>query len=121
MDGDILDLVGCFDLSNNIMVTRSVSAGGVITGGPFSFCVDGTADMVSGIVLSDNMGTNSQWVVADTMGVILGLPGDIEAVDFDEAGAGVCLIYHLSHEDNITGLDPSFLFSYWEDFWGKKV
>jgi superfamily II DNA or RNA helicase len=24
-------------------------------------------------------------------------------------------------KDNITGLDPSFLFSYWEDFWGKKV
>jgi len=24
-------------------------------------------------------------------------------------------------KDNITGLDPSFLFSYWEEFWGKKV
>ena len=23
-------------------------------------------------------------------------------------------------KDNITGLDPSFLFSYWEEFWGKK-
>ena len=24
-------------------------------------------------------------------------------------------------KDNITGLDPSFLFSYWEEFWGKKI
>ena len=24
-------------------------------------------------------------------------------------------------KDNITGLDPSFLFSYWEEFWGNKV
>jgi DNA repair protein RadD len=24
-------------------------------------------------------------------------------------------------KDNITGLDPSFLFSYWECFWGKKI
>jgi hypothetical protein len=24
-------------------------------------------------------------------------------------------------KDNITGLNPSFLFSYWESFWGKKV
>jgi superfamily II DNA or RNA helicase len=24
-------------------------------------------------------------------------------------------------KDNITGLNPSFLFSYWETFWGKKV
>jgi DNA repair protein RadD len=23
-------------------------------------------------------------------------------------------------KDNITGLDPSFLFSYWEEFWGRK-
>ncbi len=104
VDGDLLDIEGCFDLSNNITVTRVVSAGGVISGGPFSFCVDGTPDMVSGIVLEDNMGTNSQWVVTDDAGVILGLPDDIEDVDFDEAGAGVCLIYHLSHEDNITGL-----------------
>ena len=104
VDGDLLDLEGCFDLSNNIMVTRVVSAGGIITGGPFSFCVDGTPDMVSGIELSDNMGTNSQWVVTDDMGIILGLPDDIEDVDFDAAGAGICLIYHLSHEDNITGL-----------------
>lgn len=105
VDGDLLDLEGCFDLSNNIMVTRVVSAGGIITGGPFSFCVDGTPDMVSGIELSDNMGSNSQWVVTDTTGLILGLPDDIEDVDFDEAGAGICLIYHLSHEDNITGLE----------------
>ena len=104
VDGDILDLEGCFDLSNNIMVTRSASAGGLITGGPFSFCIDDTPDMVSGIELTNNMGTNSQWVVTDSMGVILGLPDDIEDVDFNEAGIGVCLIYHLSHEDNITDL-----------------
>jgi superfamily II DNA or RNA helicase len=24
-------------------------------------------------------------------------------------------------KDNISGLDPSFLFSYWESFWGKKI
>jgi hypothetical protein len=24
-------------------------------------------------------------------------------------------------KDNISGLDPSFLFSYWESFWGRRI
>ncbi|AXT60222.1 T9SS C-terminal target domain-containing protein [Aquimarina sp. AD10] len=78
--------------------------GGVITGGPFTFTVgDGIADNVSGITLNGNKGTNSQWVITDEEGKILGLPGSPEAVNFDEAGAGVCLIWHLSYEDGLQG------------------
>ncbi|KAA1242117.1 carbohydrate-binding protein, partial [Aquimarina sp. RZ0] len=49
-------------------------------------------------------GENSQWVVTDDQGNILGLPPTPEAVDFDGAGAGTCFIYHLSYEDGLTGL-----------------
>ena len=87
--------------AENVLNTTN---GGTITGGPFEFCVDGMADNVSGITLTGNTGTNSQWVITDDQGNILGLPPMPGVVDFDGAGAGVCLIYHLSHEDDIMGL-----------------
>ena len=81
--------------------------GGTISGGPFEFCVgDGVADKVSGVTLECNSTVNSQWVVTDEDGKILGLPPAPEAVDFDGAGPGVCLIWHLSYEDGLEGLEP---------------
>ncbi len=102
------DLQGCFSLSNPIEVNRNQPNGGTLEGGPFSFCVgDGVADNipVDGITLSGNTGTNSQWVVTDDQGNILGLPPTFSAVDFDGAPAGVCLVWHLSYEDGLTGLE----------------
>ncbi|MDH3651463.1 MAG: hypothetical protein OEQ53_17405, partial [Saprospiraceae bacterium] len=100
------DLDGCFSLSNSVIVTRNEVAGGMLEGGPFNFCVgDGVADTVSGVSLSGNVGPNSQYVVTDTAGTILGLPPSPEAVDFDGAGDGICLIWHLSYADGLTGLD----------------
>jgi len=80
--------------------------GGTLTGGPYEFCVgDDEADHVSSVMLSGALGTNSQWVVTDETGKILGLPPTPEAVNFDGAGAGTCLIWHLSYEDDLTGLE----------------
>ena len=103
---NISGLAGCFDLSNSISVTRSglVVDGGTLAGGPFTFCVDGNPDMVSGITLTGNSGSNSQWIVTDDQGNILGLPPMPGVVDFDAAGPGVCFIYHLSYENGLTGL-----------------
>ena len=79
---------------------------GVITGGPFSFIVDGTPDMVSGITLnaSTATGDNATFVITDDAGNILGLPPTltaVEGVDFDGAGAGVCLITYTASSTNI--------------------
>ncbi|MFD2564281.1 T9SS type A sorting domain-containing protein [Aquimarina rubra] len=104
----LTDLSGVYDLSNSISVTRNAPDGGEIVGGPFEFVVDGEADNVSGISLSGNSGSNTTWVITDDQGLILGLPPTLEAVegvDFDGAGAGVCLIWHLSYED-LDGLAP---------------
>ena len=80
--------------------------GGTITGGPYTFTVDGTADNIpeDGISLTANNGGNSQWVVTDASGYILGLPPTFSAPDFDEAGVGLCYVYHMSYEDGLTGL-----------------
>ena len=80
--------------------------GGEITGGPYEFTVgDGEADNVSNVELSGNSGANSQWVVTDDRGLILGLPPTPSAVNFDVAGPGVCLIWHLSFADGLEGLE----------------
>ncbi|MEL6660795.1 MAG: T9SS type A sorting domain-containing protein, partial [Bacteroidota bacterium] len=102
------DLVGCYDLSNPIAVERIQPEGGTLEGGPFTFCVgDGEADMIEpgSITLSGNSGTNSAWVVTDDQGNILGLPPMPSVVDFDGAGPGTCLIWHLSFEDGLVGAE----------------
>ena len=108
MGENAADLEGCFSLSNSIEVIRTIADGGTIEGGPFEFCVgDGVSDMLSpgDISLSGNSGTNSAWVVTDIDGNILALPPMPSDVDFDGAGSGTCLIWHLSYEDGLTGAE----------------
>jgi len=102
--GNVDQFSGCFSLSNSVTVTRNGADGGSLAGGPFEFCVgDGVADNIAAgsIALSGNSGDNSQWVVTDDQGNILGLPPMPSAVDFDGAGVGVCLVWHLSFADVI--------------------
>ena len=103
------DLEGFFALSNSIRVYRNPNAG-TISGGPFTFTVDGTPDMVSGITLdsSNATGTNRTWVITDDAGNILGLPptlAAVEGVDFDAAGTGICFIWYMRYEDGLVGLE----------------
>lgn len=103
------DLEGNFDLSNSITVNRlGAPNAGTLTGGPFTFCVDGTPDMVTGVMTDPNaVGSLRSFIVTDDQGNILGLPPTLEAlegVDFDGAGAGVCLIWYLRYEEGLQGL-----------------
>jgi len=82
--------------------------GGTLTGGPFTFIVgDGIADNVSGITLSGTVGNTNQWIITDDQGVILGLPGAPEAVNFDDAGEGSCFIYNVTYNGVISGLSAN--------------
>lgn len=104
------NLDGTFDLSNSIMVSRNMIMASTIEGGPFTFVVDGTTDNVSGVTVDDsNVGSlSSTWVVTDEESNILGLPGtvmDLEGVNFDGAGAGVCFIWHLTYGEGLMGLE----------------
>ena len=93
---------------NDDDVATVMPEAGTLVGGPFNFVVDGIADTVSGIsIQGTTTGTNSSYVITDEAGGILGLPAtlsDLEGVDFDAAGAGVCLIWYLRYEDGLTGL-----------------
>ncbi len=99
------DLEGCFDLSNPIEVVRTEVVGGTIaTTDATEICVgDGTGDPIN-VTLEGNLGSNSAWVITDEDGEILGLPAG-SPFDLDDAGEGVCLIWHLSFEDGIVGAE----------------
>ncbi|UZO80494.1 T9SS type A sorting domain-containing protein [Aquimarina sp. ERC-38] len=106
------DLQGNFDLSNAIEVIRTASEeeveGGTLTGGPFAFCVgDGEADSIDpdAITLEGAVGANMAWVITDTQGEILGLPATFSDVDFDGAGEGDCLVWHISHDGTLEGAE----------------
>lgn len=83
---------------------------GTLSGGPFTFCIEGTADNVSGISTDLNaVGTNRTFVITDESGVILGLPPNLEAlqgVNFEDAGPGVCFIWYLRFENGLVGAEP---------------
>ncbi len=109
----IADLKGSYDLSNNsVRINRNEFVepvvglnGGTLTGGPYTFTVgDGIADNVSGVSVSGNEGPNTGWVVTDEALNILGTPPTPAAVNFDGAGPGVCLIWHIAYEDGLEGL-----------------
>jgi len=121
--GNAGNLDGFFALSNSITVTRNGLNAGVISGGPYEFTVDGMPDMVSGIALDDTdvTGARQTWIITDEQNNILGLPpmlSNVEGVDFDGAGAGVCLIWHLTYEEGLTGLAAGNNVSDFEGFYG---
>jgi hypothetical protein len=121
--GNAGNLDGFFALSNSITVTRNGLNAGVIAGGPYEFTVDGMADMVSGISLDDTdlTGARQTWIITDEQNNILGLPpmiSNVEGVDFDGAGAGVCLIWHLTYEEGLTGLMAGNNVSDFDGFYG---
>ncbi|WP_051238790.1 T9SS type A sorting domain-containing protein [Gaetbulibacter saemankumensis] len=106
-------LMGCFNLSNAITVTRNGVNGGVITGGEentFSFTVgDDTADHITegAITLEENIGPNSKWLVTNADGtIIMGVADSYTEPNFDEAEPGTCLLWHLSYQDGLEGLEP---------------
>ncbi len=103
----------CEDISEEFITVNRLEGsvcnadGGNLVGGPFTFCVDGVADNIpdGAITLSGYSGANTQIVVTDDQGYILGLPPTFSAPDFDAAGEGTCFVYNLAYEDGLVGLE----------------
>lgn len=102
--GNITSVSGCFDWSNSILISRQTVIGGNLsTVDSTIICAgDGLTDSIS-VVLTDTLGTNSAWLITDTMGVILELP-EGPPFDLESYPPGFCQIWHVSFEDGLTGL-----------------
>ncbi len=112
MDGiptsNVDDLDGIFEISEeSIEVIRKAAP--AIVGDDLNFIVDGVEDKIpaDAIEIAD-MGTdlgNTAWVVTDLDGNILGLPPEsFTQPEFDEAGAGTCLVWYLNYTEGLEGL-----------------
>jgi len=80
--------------------------GGSLAGGPFNFCMDGTADFVSSSAFSlTNTNALNQWVITDDHGVIIALPSLLTEFNFEDLGEGASYIWNLGYEGVPRGLE----------------
>jgi len=108
------NLTGCFDLSNSIILDREMNCAMdtcMVNGGTIAtvaglteltICADDGISDAFDVVVSDNLGNQSLYIVADSTGQILGAQLE-SSVDLEGAGGGICFIYHASLRDSITG------------------
>lgn len=94
------------DLKIETSCTPEMKAG-TVSGGPFLVCLDGVADYLNGISLSDATGENQGWLMADESGSIIALFDDlseVEAYDVEQLGEGNFKLYHIVYTD-LDGLE----------------
>ncbi len=97
------DSNGCSD-TESVMIDGTEADGGIITTvDDLETCSGDGIDDIVNVTLSGNTGDNSQWVITDTNGDIIGL-FDTPTFNFEGAGPGICVIWHLSYQDGLIGL-----------------
>ena len=108
LGADINNLMGCFDLSNNITVIRmGVDGGEIMTVDSLTLvdlCIQDSMSMAVDVLLTGEDGTDFQWVITDTSGLILELP-TAPPFDFSMAPTGICQIWHLASIGAVTNLN----------------
>lgn len=101
------NLVGCHDFSNPLTVVRNEANGGTLTtslGDNIEVCLGDGIDENLNVELSNPVGANFIWLITDSAGNILDLPAG-PPFSFENAGPGVCLIWHMSYSNNVSGIN----------------
>ena len=99
-ENDVYLVDGCTCEGSPIVV----DGGEITTEDATEICAgDGIGDPID-VTLTGAEGNNSAWVITDDNLNILGLPAS-PPFDLEGAGEGVCLIWHLSYEDGLTGVE----------------
>jgi len=94
--------IDCGGSCPNICATCDPDGGIIATSDATTICTGNGIDDFIDLTLTDNTGTNSQWVITDATGVILDLPA-APPFNFENVNGGICLIWHLAYEDGLTG------------------
>ncbi|MEM7575187.1 MAG: CHRD domain-containing protein [Bacteroidota bacterium] len=109
---------GCFDLSRYVAVIRrtgddcmmecTAEGGDLFLAGTqeteITICAGDDMSDAFSVDLSNTSGANMAFLITDLEGNILALPTGPE-FDLDVAGPGVCLLWHISYEDDLSGLE----------------
>ena len=97
----VTDAGGCTSSASVEIESSEAPNGGELSGGPYSFCQEGTMDMLSDLTLSSETGNKFVWIITSESGEILQILANIEEVnqfDFEDQSPGICQIYHISFE-----------------------
>ena len=107
IDSAIIDLEGCFDLSNTIVIEKQILNGGfIITTDSLisvNVCLSDTIVDIIDVTVTDTFGMNYSWIITDVAGMILELPSG-PPFDFSSNPVGLCQIWHIAYQDNLMGL-----------------
>lgn len=109
---NISDIDGCFDFSTTPIMVTTIQA--LLSGGNLmttdstimqAFCFDSGVTMGSvDVILTDTIGENFNWIIADTSGLILDLPV-APPFDFDAMDPAICEIYNIAYDSTLVGLN----------------
>ncbi|NNE26327.1 MAG: hypothetical protein HKN09_05750, partial [Saprospiraceae bacterium] len=92
---------------SSICIADDIEGGSLTTGSGLtevSICAqDGESDIID-FIISGNTGDQNAWLITDLSGNILELP-DSTPIDFEGLTIESCLIWHISYEGPITGLE----------------
>ncbi len=102
--------------SNFVTVDRMRVEAGVLSGGPFNFCIgDGQSDRLADDAITNTgaIGDSEQWVVTDVTGTtILALPNRLSDIDFENSDWGdYCLVWNLSYSGSLDQIAVDSLFT----------
>lgn len=105
---NIVNLAGCFDLSNTITVNRTSAEGGSLTlldgTTEATYCIFNNNDVIVDVVLTGNSGDNCEYIITNKDGLIIAKPTSAP-FDLTNTGLDECQIYNICYGDGIAGLD----------------
>lgn len=100
-------LEGCYYLSNRLSVRNSNIASETITafnGSNYaSYCINDNPSFTVDVSVSSSVQLESSWVITDANGFITHIPSGPPFV-FNSQSNDICLIWHISHDDNFQTL-----------------
>lgn len=103
----INNLIGCFEISNEIEIDRNGVNGGQLSlaSGDTSLliCVGNASSNILPLNLTGSFGSNSRWVVTEGEDSII-LVSTTDQIDFNVTQPGSCKLWHISYEDGLIGL-----------------
>lgn len=100
----VTDDNGCTEAASATVDGDEVNGGTIDTDDELEVCAGDGIDDIVDVDLSGNSGPNSTWVMTDPSGNIIGIFTG-PPFNFDGAGTGNCVIWHLSYQDGLTGLE----------------
>lgn len=104
------DLTGCFELGDPITVTRNddcicgATAASISTSDATTFCTEDGIDDIVNVSATGGAGTNATYVITDSDLNILDIAAG-PSFNFEGVPTGVCLIWYLTYEDDLTGAE----------------